>query len=255
MEDLFKLLAKYPLSGFSGADASVSYNPSPIFKKHKGKDRVFGFGTAFLLSLIVASFPVILAFVREDRAEIERMARSLIVILDPSYEAGAPIDLESSKIVEYQNPEYGFSFMHPEIWAVADSSEDRKTDDSIVDTLVSRNMLDKFSETIFINSYSADDITFGELIYNIRNNIPSNGFGILKDQEVSDKIRPAYVFGAEGKNILLKDGKRIDEMKNYIYVFNAESHHLIFEFQDDSESFDKTSKKFLELIESLEFSS
>jgi len=259
MEDLFKLLAKYPLSGPSETRTSASYDSSPIFKKRKGKDRVFSFKVAFFLSLLVASFPVIVAFVREDKVEINRMLRSLVATLDPSFEQSVSVDLESSEMILYLNGNLdgnpGLAFSYPKVWAITTLADEKKKDPTLVDTFSSQDFSDRFAEAIFINSHDASDITFDKLVADVRSNLSYNDFKVISEQEVQVKWGPSYVFKSKGEKIPLTDGTEIYALQNLVYIFDAKSHYIVFEFQDDPESFNRTSKKFIELIDSLKITS
>lgn len=213
------------------------------------RERVFGFQTAFLIALAIAFLPWIMPRISEYKNEIKNFYYEIIEGIEQGAGINEPeIDLSTAPMIPYAHAASGLKFKYPSVWEPTLTEQDRIEDPTTLEIFDSLNGDDGFYESMFVNVYDKEDKTFSEFIETIKGNLEGNEFSVTNEVETKVAGREALLLDTKGESSednLFLNGR--------VYLINADKNYLLFELSDQVSTFEETSQKFDEVINSIEF--
>lgn len=153
-------------------------------------------------------------------------------------------------VLPYKDTTTGISFEYPKAWPRVTTAEDRRNDSRLVDIFASQDGSDLFREGLFVSIDYANDTTLIRLVDELKNNLISNGYSLNQESDTIINGRKVHVLELSG-NEKTDDGKAEFNIRGFVYVIDAGQKFFTLDFSDQVSTFDATSKKFLDIVNSV----
>lgn len=209
-----------------------------IAEKKQARKRVFGVGTALVISIVLVSIPWFM---------LNSMSINSIItsISDEVFVGAAP----SQEFLTYTSSGKDISFQYPSDWPITTTPIQKLEDRNLGEIFNAQDETDGFLESIYLYEFDKD-VSFEGQIDVIRKNLISNNFVITSEKDLLSKGVNTHVF--EGTSTS-SNGEKQYSARGMIYLFNSPKKYIFLEYVDQESTFDSTSQKFLKIIDSVSF--